>query len=103
MKSDLDDSQICKMLFGNLTFTDKLIEQHLQLPNEFGNVNEDMGRAKFVARDAESYRNFLNTSGARGVVSPYDHFFMKESTRKGNPEEIAQQIFDLQNEHPQRP
>jgi len=31
-------------------------------------------------------------SCAGEVVSPYDHFFMKEALKKGNPEEIAAKI-----------
>ena len=52
LKSDLSDQQICDFLFSNLTFTDKLIEEHLNsTSSEAGN---------FLTRDAESYREFIN-------------------------------------------
>lgn len=58
-----------------------------------------------MERDAESYRQFLDEhiEGGPGVVSPYDHFYMKEAVKRGKPEDIAQKIFELQNEHPPRP
>lgn len=74
LKSDLNDGEICSMLFDNLSFTDKLIEAHL------ANTNGE-GSATFVERDAESYRRFLNKFGSDGIVSPFDHFYMKEAVR----------------------
>ena len=81
LKSDLTDGEICALLFENLSFTDKLISEHLSQTSQ--------GSAVFVERDAESFRQFLNKQGAKGPVSPYDHFYMKESVRRGNPEHIA--------------
>lgn len=34
------------------------------------------------------------------VVSPYDHFWMREALKKGNPEEIAAQIIELETIEP---
>ena len=56
MKSDLDDHQICDFLLNKLSFTDLLIEAHLNLKNS----NEGESQAKFIKRDAENYRNFVN-------------------------------------------
>ena len=53
LKSDLTDGEICAMLFDNLSFTEKLIEAHLDQANT-------QGSAVFVERDAEAYRQFLN-------------------------------------------
>ena len=41
-------------------------------------------------RDAESYRKLMDTQLEKSnVVSPYDHFFMKEAAKRGSPELIA--------------
>jgi len=97
LKSDLTDHEICSMLFNSLTFTDKLIESHLSGVRSEGN-------AVFVERDAESYRRFLDKQGSgETVIAPYDHFFMKEKLKQGNPEEISAKIFALEQEHPKRP
>ena len=85
LKSDVSDHKICDLLFNKLSFTDKLIEEHLSSKPTQG------GAAVFVDRDPESYREFLNKqmSSKGEVVSPYDHFWMREALKKGNPEEIA--------------
>ncbi len=90
----MSDHKICDTLFNQLDFTDKLIEAHLDQAPE--------GSARFVPRDAEAYRSFMESLGKNGndVVSPYDHFYMKEAAKRGNPEEIAQKIQDLYDEHP---
>ena len=59
-----------------------LIEAHLS------GQNGTQGSANYVDRDAESYRTFLNEYGD-SVVSPYDHFYMREAAKRGNPEAIA--------------
>ena len=99
MKSDLSDHEICSMLFNNLSFTDKLIASHLSETRD-----SHKGNAVFVERNAENYRQFVNEQGSGdGLIAPYDHFYMKEALKKGNPEEITAKIFELQNEHPKRP
>ena len=50
LKSDLADQQVCDFLFVNLSFTDKLIEEHLS------KTNKNTAKTKFLARDAENYR-----------------------------------------------
>ena len=56
-------------------------------------------QASFLPRDAESYRTFLDEMQRQRIVSPYDQFYMKEAARKGNPEEIAAKLLELQQEH----
>jgi len=49
-----------------------------------------------VERDAESYRQFVNKQGSGdGMIAPYDHFYMKEALKKGNPEAISAKINEL--------
>ena len=36
-------------------------------------------------------------------MSPYDHFYMREAQRKGRPEDIHQQLHELDQEHLVRP
>jgi len=95
LKSDLSDQQICDFLFNKLSFTDKLIDAHLS-PEQ-----KKEGSAVYVGRDAESYRNFIDESLrlAQQQASPFDHFYMQEAARKGNPEELAAKIFELSNEY----
>ena len=96
LKSDVTDHKICDLLFNRLSITDKLIEAHLS------GQNGAQGSANYVERDAEEYRRFLNEYGD-SIVAPYDHFFMQEAAKRGNPEVIAEQILALQQEHPPRP
>ena len=98
LKSDISDGKICEFLFNQLSFTDKLIDEHLLESSADG---KQVREATFVERDAESYRDFLNRqmSSEGDVVAPYDHFWMRENVKRGNPEEIAQKIMDLENEH----
>ena len=102
MKSDLTDHKICDTLFNQFDFTDKLIEAHLA---SHAGEKVKKGSATMLERDAEAYRQFIDSMSkpGDGVVSPYDHFYMKEALKKGNPEEIADKIFKLANEHPPRP
>ena len=65
-----------------------LIEAHLS------DSNGAQGRANYIERDAEDYRRFLNEYG-ESIVAPYDHFFMREAAKRGNPEEIAAKILEL--------
>lgn len=37
------------------------------------------------------------------MVSPFDHFYMREAVKRGNPEKIAEEIRALELEHPRRP
>lgn len=53
------------------------------------------GRSKgveFVKRDAKALRKFKNRPG--DYVPAYDHFFMREAVRKGNPEELFWKIYE---------
>ena len=74
-----------------------LIEAHLN------GQNGAQGNANYIERDAESYRSFLNEYYSDSIVAPYDHFYMREAAKRGNPEAIAAQIIELQREHPVRP
>jgi len=72
-----------------MRFTDKLIEAHLNGPST--------SQITFVERDAESFRSFMDQQLAseKDFVAPFDHFFMREHTRRGNVEELYKELFEL--------
>lgn len=85
LKSDATDYQICDLLFNKFSFTDKLIQEHLE--------GTRAGSATFVERDPESYRRFIEQQSSKeNVVSPFDQFYMREAVRRGNPEDIYAEI-----------
>ena len=74
LKSDYTDQEILNVVLLNLSFTDKLIEEHLR-----ENAGAPAER-KFVARDADEFRDFVHsTYRSKGQEDPYTHFYLKEA------------------------
>ena len=62
----------------NMNFTDLLIEEHLKLKKTQPKVE-----ARYVPRDAEKYRNFVeSTYYSKDREDPYSHFFLTEAKNK---------------------
>lgn len=75
LKQDYTDKQIMDLILVNLSFTDKLIEQHLDASKSQSNE-----KAQFIARDASNYRDFIRSSYfSKDQEDPFSHFYILES------------------------
>lgn len=78
LKSDYSDKEILNTILLNMNFTEQLIEEHLILKK-----SGDASQAKYVPRDAASFRKFvLSTYESKDREDPYTHFFLKEAKNK---------------------
>lgn len=76
LKSDYSDKEILNTILVNMNFTEQLIEEHLKKPNS-------KVQRRFVPRDAENYRKFVeSTYFSKDREDPYTHFFLKEAKNK---------------------
>lgn len=92
LKSDYSDEKIAKFLFSDLRFTDDLIQEHLD--NLFSK-EKTQAEPNFVPRDPTAFRKFMTRPDPL-VVSPYDHFYMREALKKGDPQAIYEEIKKLE-------
>jgi hypothetical protein len=80
LKSDYSDKEILNTILTNMNFTDQLIEEHLKVKKAGDSKN---AKARFVPRDAEKYRNFIeSTYNSKDREDPFTHFFLKEAKNK---------------------
>lgn len=84
LKSDYSDKELLNTILLNLNFTDSLIEEHLR-----GSAKKDA--PKYVPRDAEKFRNFIeSTYDSKDREDPFTHFYLKEArNRVAAEKEIA--------------
>lgn len=90
LKSDYTDAEIISTILSNLSFTDKLIEEHLQ-------AKHSKGPFKYVPRDAQKYREFVAaTYHSKDREDPYTHFYLKESRTKEHINKLVADDKELQ-------
>ena len=85
-----------KLLFHDLSFTDDLIKEHLTKLQK--NLAKPVKKGpNFVPRDPTSFRKFM-TRPQNEIIAPYEHFYMREALKKGNPEGLYAQIKQLEQD-----
>lgn len=92
LKSDYTDKEILNTILLNLSFTDQLIEEHLKGKAEKTEV-------KYVPRDAEGYRRFVeSTYQSKDREDPYTHFYLKEARGKEQMKQMLEDAKKVQRE-----
>lgn len=85
LKANYTDKEILDLLLVNLTFTDKLIEEHLK--------SQSKAEAKLVPRDPSAFRDFVHDSYfSKDQEDPYTHFFIKESGKQERVKKIYNEM-----------
>ena len=80
LKSDYSDKEILNTILSNMNFTEQLIEEHLKV-KKFTEAKP--AKARFVPRDAEKYRKFVESAYiSKDREDPYTHFYLKEAKNK---------------------
>ena len=80
LKSDYSDKEILNTILSNMNFTEQLIEEHLKVKKS---TEAKPAKARFVPRDAEKYRKFVESAYiSKDREDPYTHFYLKEAKNK---------------------